>query len=159
MTAVTVPPGARCAACSAAEGLYNRGDGIFCVNRNACRYRMAAYGDPVAAVADITIPSGRPPAVPGATCSVCDATDPPGGVFRRAANMFACLDRPGCDERAIEFQYLQAWSDESPDQVIVAADMRRMAAHAGAQIPPERTELDHTEMASLAAQERLGGKR
>lgn len=156
---MTVPPGARCASCGATAGLYNRGDNYFCADRHACRYRSAAYGDPVAEVADIARPPSRPAAVPGARCSICGAIDPPSGVYHRGGASYACLDRPGCDERSVEFQYLTAWSDESPEQRIVAADLRRLAKSAGAQIPPEPTVLGHDEMAALAAQDRLGRKR
>jgi hypothetical protein len=126
----------------------------FCRDTTGCRRRIASLGDPVGEIA-----AEPPPAVSGAACSICAAVNPPGGVYERSRGVFACLDRPGCQERSVETQYLTAWSDSSPDRLISAADMWAMSSSAPPQVPPERTELDPEEMARLAAQEAMGRKR
>ena len=126
----------------------------FCTDTAGCRRRMAAIGDPVG-----EITPAPPPAVTGAMCSICGVTDPPGGAYERLRGQYACIDRAGCGERAVEYQYLHSWSDQSPDRLISAADMRAMAAAASPQVPPEPTVLSPDQMAALAAQDALGRKR
>jgi hypothetical protein len=157
---VTAATAVRCACCQTqrpAAEVYERvprSGEFFCKDTAGCRRRIASLGDPVGEIA-----AEPPPAVAGAACSICAAAEPPGGVYERSGGVFACLDRPGCQERSVETQYLTAWSDGGADRMISPADMRAMAAAAPPQVPPERTELDPEEMARMAAQEALGRKR
>jgi hypothetical protein len=91
-------------------------------------------------------------------CSICGVTDPPGGAYERLRGQYACIDRAGCGERAVEYQYLHSWSDQSPDRLISAADMRALGAAAGAQVPPEPSVLGAAETAALRASNELGRK-
>lgn len=135
-----------------------RGGGVNrCKDAAACERRALQLNDPTILAAE-DLP-GAPPAVPGARCAVCGAVDPPGGVYAGAAYM--CLDRAGCGERSVEYQCLTAWTDSGPDRLIAEAGgrLRLPASPSGPEIPPERVELDHAQMAALAAGEALGRKR
>jgi hypothetical protein len=98
-------------------------------------------------------PSTPAAAPAGARCANCGTA----GDLYNGGNAYFCRDRAGCELRAK--QDMSAWSDESPDRLIAAADMMRLSQLAGAQIPPAPTVLDPAEMAALAAQEALGRKR
>lgn len=154
MTAATL---LRCACCQTsrpAAEVYERvprSGEFFCRDTAGCRRRIASLGDPVGEVV-----AAPPPAAAGARCSICDA---PGGAYERTPGVYVCVDRAGCADRAVETQFLHAWSDSSPDRLISSADMRAMAAAARPEVPPERTQLAPGEMAALAAADALGRKR
>ena len=156
---MNAPPGMlTCACCQAprpAAEVFERvprSGEFFCKDTGGCRKRMASLGDPVGEIA-----AAPPPAVAGARCSVCATV---GGVYERTPGVYVCLDRAGCADRAVEAQYLTAWTDGSPDRVISAAGGRlRLPAPHPPEVPPVRTELDPAEMESLAAQDALGRRR
>lgn len=127
----------------------------FCTDAAGCRRRMAGVGDPVAEVGAVAVTA--PSAVPGARCAVCGTVDPPGGAYARGA-AYMCLDMAGCRERSVEYQYLTAWGDSSPDRLISSAEMRALQAAAPAEVPAERAPLSPEEMARLAAADDLGRK-
>jgi hypothetical protein len=125
MTAVT------CAACQSPQpqaALYERivrSGEFFCKDTTACRRQLASLGDPVGQVAAVP-----PPVVPGARCQICATVDPSGGVYERSPGSYCCLDRGGCQERAVDYQYLSPWTDASPDRMIAetAGHLRLPAA-------------------------------
>ena len=103
----------RCACCQTprpAAEVFERmpgSDEWFCRDTAGCRRRMACYGDPVGEIA-----SSPPPAVTGARCSVCATA---GGVYERTPGIFVCLDRAGCAERSVDFQFLTAHREDYPE--------------------------------------------
>lgn len=152
----------RCAYCEtdrpAVETFFN-GSVNRCKDGAACEYRATALYDPTIVPAeDRPVP---PPmdAPPGAACPNCGATE---GLYGGAAWM--CRDRAACEQRSVEFQYLTAWSDSSPDAMIAAAcgTLQLPASHPPV-VPAEQPRLDPAEMAAemyaLSAQEALGRKR
>lgn len=124
-----------------------------CSDLAGCRRRLAYVGDPVGPPV-----ATRAATAPGATCSVCNVTDPPGGAYQRSPGIYACLDRAGCEQRSVDFQFSHAWSDSSPDRFITSADMRATVSAAGAETPPARTELSHEQMAVRSASDDLARK-
>jgi hypothetical protein len=113
---MTAPSAVRCACCRTlrpAAEVYERipgHDEWFCRDTAGCRKRIASLGDPVGEIV-----AAPPPSVAGAACSICGTVDPPGGVYERTMDMYACLDRPGCAERSVESQFLTAHREDFPE--------------------------------------------
>jgi hypothetical protein len=130
-----------------------------CKDAGACERRSLSAGDPTL-LWDEDRPAPPPPAAPpGTACEVCRDASPAGGLYERIRGQWHCRDRAACEQRAVEVQFLHAWSDSSPDRLISSADMRAMAAAAPPEVPAARTELEPGEMAALAAADALGRKR
>ena len=155
MTAATAVTCACCQAPRPAAEVYERvprSGEFFCRDTAGCRRRIASLGDPVGEVA-----AEPPPAVAGATCSVCATA---GNVYERTRGVFVCLDRRGCEARSVQYQSLTAWTDSSPDRVIAEAGGHlRIPAARPVEVLAEQTPLDPAELAGLAAREALGAKR
>jgi hypothetical protein len=96
-----------------------------CTDLPGCRRRMAYVGDPVGQVA-----ASPPPVVSAAACSICGTTSPPGGVYERTAGMYACLDRPGCQARSVETQFLTAHREDFPEVATTKMTTRMHEARA-----------------------------
>jgi hypothetical protein len=127
-----------------------------CTDLADCRRRMAYVGDPVGAPA-----ASPPPAVSGAACSICGTTSPPGGVYERTRDMYACLDRLGCAERSVETQFLTAHREDFPEvaNTKIATRMHEARGAGPLMVPGEQTPLSYAEREALAASESLGRKR
>ncbi len=159
MTAATT---VRCDYCGtgvpASETFRPYGAAVRCKDTAACERRaLRAYDPTILADEDMPVPPATV-APPGTVCGAC-RTVTPAGLYDRGHGAWFCRDRAACEQASIETTYLTAWSDESPDRLVSAAGMRAAQAAAGAQIPPERTELGPAGMAALAASEALGRKR
>jgi hypothetical protein len=142
---VTAPTVVRCACCQtqrpAAETYERvpRSGERFCTDTAGCRRRMAGIGDPVTDV-DVAA-AAPPPVVPGARCAICGTVDPPGGVYAGAAYM--CLDRAGCTERSVEFQFLTAHREDFPEVAnTTVTGMMHAARDAGAPSVPTALPLE-----------------
>lgn len=97
------------------------GGAVRCRNVRACDERRLYSGTG-------TLPpeSFDPPAPVRGTCAICGTADPPGGVYQRTPGGAICLDRPGCDSRSVEHQFLTAHGDDG--QVLyTSAQMRAVA--------------------------------
>lgn len=154
---------ARCDCCEAlrpVSGLFEPYRGaVRCRDVKACeRRRIQAYDPTVIPEEDLPSPPAAA-APPGTVCAVCRTDGAPGGLYERSPGVWFCRQRPACEQRAVEVQYLHAWSDQSPDRLISSAEMRATVAAASAEIPPERAAPDPDKMAVLAAQDALGRKR
>lgn len=131
-----------CACCrtarSAAE-VYERvprSGEFFCRDTAGCRRRTAYVGEPVGDIAVMA-----PPAVAGAACAICGTADAP--VYERTPGMFVCLDRSGCDSRAIETQFLTSHRDHFPQVAVTSAGMMMHAIRdAGAPAVPADRPLE-----------------
>jgi hypothetical protein len=65
-------------------------------------------------------------------CGICHAASPPGGVYERSQGVFVCLDRPGCDARSVETQFLTSHGEDFADAEITSAELRAAVSAAGA---------------------------
>lgn len=125
-----------------------------CKDAAACARRQLTLNDPT--VSDWDRPSPAPPALPGARCAACGATD---GLYDRGGAYF-CRDGAGCVQR--EAADLSPRRDGGPDAAIAAGGdggTLRLPAPHPPEVPPARAELDPGEMESMAAQDELGRKR
>ena len=121
---------ARCDCCQEnrpAGELYRPYAGVVrCRDQAACRRRLEGTGDG-------SLTPVRPAPVPCAgPCAICGAADPPGGMFERTRGTAICLDRPGCDTRSVESQFLTAHREEF-QTAYSSAEMRAAAMGAIAQ--------------------------
>jgi len=140
----------RCACCEdsrpAAE-LFQPYAGVDrCRDVAACQRRLLYSGTgapPVTPVRPAPVPGGGP-------CAICGTPDPPGGVFERTPGTAICLDRPGCDARSVESQYLVAHAEEF-QTVYTSSEMRAAAMGAAAQVPAT-VPADAAEARQAAAQ-------
>jgi hypothetical protein len=105
---------------------------VRCRDVAGCERRQIRAFDPTVPL-DEDLPT--PPTVgapPGAACAVCGAPGP--RLYERIphSGQYVCRDRDACQQQSIEYQYLRAWGDSSPDRLITSAEMRQVAGR-----PPE----------------------
>jgi hypothetical protein len=162
---VTTQSRARCDYCAAdvpAGETYAPLPGVCrCRDVKACERRQIRAFDPTLPP-DEDVP--RPVAEiapPGAACEICATPDPPGGLYERIPRSGAwfCRNTAGCQQRAVDPQYLHAWSDTSPDLLITPAAMRHMAAAARPEIAPEPAPPDPAALAAEAWRVAMGRRR
>jgi hypothetical protein len=73
------------------------------------------------------------PAVSGTgPCAICGASAPDRGLYERTPGVAVCIDRAGCDWRAIDTQFLTAHAEEFRTEY-TSAEMRAAAMGAVAQ--------------------------
>ena len=135
MTAVET---VRCDYCGtdvpAGEAYHPYGNVIRCRDESACKTRQVYAGshtEPPRRTAATAVSDARP-------CAICGADRPPGGLFERSGGVAICIDRSGCDARAIDYQFLTAHGDDGQVEY-TAAQMRAAAATSVAMVaaPPQ----------------------
>jgi hypothetical protein len=101
---------------------------VRCRDQAPCLQRQVYAGSHAAPPAH-----ARAAAVSGAgPCVICNDGAPPGGLYERTPGVAICIDRPGCDGRAIDTQFLTAHGEEFRTEY-TSAEMRAAAMGAVAQ--------------------------
>lgn len=101
---------------------------VRCRDQAPCKQRQLYQGSHTEPPAH-----ARAAAVSGAgPCAICDETAPSGGLYERTGGVVICIDRSGCDRRAIDTQYLTAHAEEFRTEY-TSAEMRAAAMGAAAQ--------------------------
>jgi hypothetical protein len=102
---------------------------VRCRDQAPCKQRQLYQGSHTEPPAH-----ARAAAVSGAgPCAICDETAPSGGLYERTGGVVICIDRSGCDRRAIDTQYLSAHGDDG-QALYTSAQMRAVAMASVAQI-------------------------
>ena len=102
---------------------------VRCRDQAPCKQRQVYRGSHTEPPAH-----ARAAAVSGAgPCAICDETAPSGGLYERTGGVVICIDRSGCDRRAIDTQYLTAHGDDSQVEY-TSAMMRAVAMASVAQV-------------------------
>ena len=109
---------------------------VRCRDQALCKQRQVYRGSHTEPPAH-----ARAAAVSGAgPCVICDDGAPPGGLYERTPGVAICIDRAGCDGRAIDTQYLTAHGDDGQVEY-TSAQMRAVAMASVAKldgtVPPD----------------------
>jgi hypothetical protein len=128
---------------------------VRCRDEAACKQRQVyagSHAEPPARTAPAAVSGAGP-------CAICGASAPDRGLFERTPGVAICVDRPGCDERAIEHQYLHSHGDDgqvlytsAQMRAVAAASVRQVAADMPAEVTEARQAAARADYAfSLAA--------